>query len=132
MPEIVSATLDSLVEVIGIRDAGNLSDERLLLKCKQTTNIGNIVILTGKLSGDTSVTPNRDNVYWLPDGEVTTGEYIRIYSKDGKNQKADGKYGDDPAVFHNFYWGRTSPVWVANDAAIILTVQEWKLHKVKE
>ena len=131
MPEVVSAGLDAFIEVIGIKDAGNLTDERLLLKCKQTTSIGNILILAGKIAGDTRVTPSRDNVYWLPDGDVTEGEYIRIYSKAGTNQKTTGKYGDDPAVFHNFYWGKASAVWVLNDAIIIMTLQEWKMHKVQ-
>lgn len=122
--------LKSIIEIIGVRDSGNFDQERLLLKAKQNIDIGNFLVLTGMLADDKSVIPDRNDVYWFPDTTVAEGEFIRLYSKSGTNGKVAGKYGNNPATYHNFYWDKTSPVWTEkHNAAILLTLQEWVMHK---
>lgn len=124
--------MDTAFEFVAVRDKGKLDTERILLKCLHTRNIGATLILIGKRVDEKSVTPDRKNVFWLPDIDVQEGEFVRIYTKEGVNNKTIGKFGEEPATYHNLYWGKSSTMWdVTNNVVIIMALEEWKMYDVK-
>lgn len=115
------------LEIIGIRDPGSLDKERLLLRALETVKLSSYAIINVKSSGD-KMTILNDKIFWFGGTQiVNTGEFIRLYSKKGTYEKFESTYGDKPAVYHDFYWGQTEPVWDGkkSDGATIFKIDTW-------
>lgn len=116
------------LQIIGVRNAGNLIKERLLLKATEPIRPEHYIVVNVKQNTASSISILNDKVYWFSsDILVNTGEYIRLYTKSGVYKRVETTYGESPAVFHNFYWGLDSPVWSAEktDAVTVLKVNSW-------
>lgn len=115
------------LEIIGIRDAGNLDRERLLLRVLEPVKLENYVVVNVKSTNGDKLTILNDKVFWFPSVLANPGEFIRLYTKSGSYKKDTGKYGESPTVFHDFYWKLTVPVWdsVKSNAITIFKVNTW-------
>lgn len=121
------------LEIIGIRDAGNIDNERLLLRANAPIRPEYYIVVNVKQINATSLIPLNDKVYWFPSGGlVNTNEFIRLYSKGGTYKKEESKYGDEPAIFHDFYWGLDKSIWdgVNSNAVTVLKVNYWNTEKI--
>jgi len=116
------------LEIIGIRDAGNVDKERLLLRTIYPVSPEYYVIVNVKQGVANKMTILNDKVYWFPSGyQINAGEFIRLYTKKGTYSKEESKFGEQPAIFHNFYWGLDNPVWdgTLSDATTVLKIEGW-------
>lgn len=116
------------LEVIGIRDAGNVAKERLLLRANSTVDLIRYLIIDTHASGPTTVQDLNRNVFWFPKSEVESGDVIRLYSHVGTRSKTKGSYGDETVSYHNFYWGKSKPVWEGRaNAAVLVEIADWTI-----
>ena len=115
------------LEIIGIRDKGILDKERLLLRVLEPVKLENYVVINVKSTNGDKLTILNDKVFWFPVLLVNSGEYIRLYTKSGSYEKETGKYGEVPAIFHDFYWGLDVPIWdsVKSNAVTIFKLNTW-------
>jgi len=116
------------LEIIGIRDAGNIEKERLLLRAIYPVGPEYYIVVNVKQGTSDKLTILNDKVFWFPSGyQINAGEFIRLYTKKGKYSKEESKFGDQPAVYHNFYWDLENAVWDGqnSDAVTILKVEGW-------
>lgn len=114
-------------EIIGIRDAGDLDKERLLLRAMEPVSLEYYIVVNVKANGGGKLTILNDKVFWFPVVSVNAGEFVRLYTKSGSNEKKEGKYGEVLVTYHDFYWELNAAVWgdVASNAVTIFKVNNW-------
>lgn len=118
------------ITIQGVRDAGNLEQERVVLKVSASTDAGKYVLVAGNTANDGMVSATVRRSYWLPDKPVKANDLIVLYSKDGKTNEKQNKNG---TTSHFFYWGLKSSAWESNDAAaILMRIAEWEYNVVHE
>jgi hypothetical protein len=111
----------------GLRDSGNLENERLVFEVAETCDVGSYVVFaartdasTGKLQASTV-----PFCFWFPDKEVKTGDLVVVYSKNGELSVKTNKSG---ATSHFFYWRLETALW-KNFAPVLVEVASWKRFK---
>lgn len=116
------------LEVIGIRDAGNIERERLLLRANSAVDLIRYLIIDAHSSGPTTIQDINRNVFWFPKRSVESGNIIRLYSRVGRNDQTDGSYGDETVHYHNFYWNKPTAVWDGRaNAAVLVELADWHI-----
>ncbi|MDP2911025.1 MAG: hypothetical protein Q8N76_01660 [Candidatus Omnitrophota bacterium] len=120
-------TIVGAFEIIGIRDAGDLNSERLLLRAIEPASLEYYIVVNVKSNGGKGLTILNDKVFWFPVIPVNTGEYVRLYTKTGSYNKQNALYDKTPAIFHNFYWGLNASVWggINSNAVSVFKVNSW-------
>lgn len=112
-----------------VSDAGNLEDERLVLEAIGADDIGSYIIADSTYNENDTVSNKLRHTFWIPDKQVSKGDYIVIYTKSGKNKSKAKKDGTET---HFFYWGLERTVWnIGNDVATIFRIADWNYKKVK-
>jgi hypothetical protein len=116
------------VQITSVRDAGNLEKERVVMKVLEPTNIGLYTLLqTGYANGKVNIDVKR--TYWFPYKPISSGDFVVLYTKKGKNSEKD----INQAKSHFFYWELPEPIWSdADTAAVLLHSPEWQTHKEEE
>ena len=104
------------VRIRYVAGAGNIDKERLVMHVSSTADIGDFMLVrTGFLDDD--VTTDVKDSFWFPYERVEAKDLIVLYSKAGRTQR---KPLDDGRTAHFFFWGRSEPLWGANDVAPVL------------
>lgn len=110
------------IDIQSIADKGNYDKERLVLKVRSDTDIGDYIIIQSGFN-DGQVTIGTYQTYWFPYKPVTAGDLVVLYTKSGKENVKELKHGKRA---HFFYWGLISAIWNRNDRApVILHAPEW-------
>jgi hypothetical protein len=114
-------------EIIGIRDAGVLDKERILLRALELVKLEYYIIVNVKTTSENKLNVLNDKVFWFPVRTVNSGDFIRLYTKSGSYNREEANYGSEPAIFHNFFWGLDAPVWdgIKANAATIFKISDW-------
>ena len=110
------------VEISHVVENGNHEKERLVLKVKSSTDIGDYILMqTGY--NDESVTTNVKNTFWFPYKEVETQDLVVVYTRKGKASSKKLKNGN---TAHFFYWGIKKSIWDNEDRApVLLFAPDW-------
>jgi len=110
------------IEIQSVADRGNLEKERLVLKVKSSTDIGDhLVLQTGFSAGE--VTVEIYNAYWFAYRPVSAGDLVVLYTKSGQEKIRDLKQGGRA---HFFFWGLDSAIWNRLDRApVLLHAPQW-------
>lgn len=110
------------LKITAIREAGDLSKERLVMKAEASTDVGQYVLLRVD-TVDGKPTTSVRNTYWFPDKSINPGDYIVVYSKEGKSSEKEFKN----VVSHFFYWGSKETLWdEKNVGATVLHAPDWE------
>lgn len=111
-----------MLKFLRFREAGNLKLERVVFSAQETANVGNIILCRTR-SSDGYVFPEIYDSLWLPDIEVSKGDYVSVYTKSGVT---GSKVGPDGKTTHFFYWDRELAIWDADEvAAVLMNVASW-------
>ena len=110
------------IDIRSIADKGNHKKERLVLKVKANTDIGDyLVVQTGFKDGE--VTINTYEAYWFPYKAILSGDVVVLYTKNGRENVKELEGG---RKVHFFYWGLNSAIWDSKDKApVVLYAPEW-------
>ena len=110
------------IDIQSIADKGNYDKERLILKVRTDTDIGNYIVIQSGFN-DGEVTIVTFQTYWFPYKAVSAGDLVVLYTKSGKENEKELQEGKRA---HFFYWGLSSEIWKRNDRApVILHAPEW-------
>lgn len=114
------------LEILGVRDAGNLDKERLLLRAVEPLKTEYYLVVNARSSGD-KLTILNDKVFWFPVVQVNAGEYVRVFTKKGSYQRLESTFGDLPAIYHDFYWNQEKPICdnVNANAVTLFRINTW-------
>lgn len=111
-----------------VKDAGDLSNERVVLKVLDNINIGNYLIAETTYVAEGEVSEELRYVFWLPDKQVSKGDLVVVYTKEGNNKARKNKSGNKT---HFFYWGLDRTVWKKEDDAVTLfLIENWTMKRV--
>lgn len=93
------------LKVIGIRNAGE-SMERLLIRVVKDCNLRGYMVIDNTYEENGELSNVNRHVYVFPNYEVSEGNIIRLYTRQGTNKETDGTFGKTETVkYYNFYWG---------------------------
>jgi hypothetical protein len=112
------------IKITAIREAGNLSKERVVMKAEASTDIGQYIFFCVDTVDDQPTTSVR-NTYWFPNKNINPGDYVIVYSKEGKSSEKEFKN----VTSHFFYLGSNTTIWdIKNVGATILFAPEWESY----
>jgi hypothetical protein len=116
------------LEIVSIKDRGELERERIVIKVNAEDDVGKYALFCVK-QNDKGLTNKIFGAYWFPDNPVEPGDLIVLYSKSGKRSNKKTKGG----VTYFYYWWQKSPQWVdQNNAAVLLNCPDWKAFSPDE
>ncbi|MCK4947766.1 MAG: hypothetical protein KAS46_05290 [Candidatus Aureabacteria bacterium] len=123
----MSESIIGAFEIIGIRDAGNLAEERVLFRAIEPVSLEYYVVVNVKTTNGNKLIILNDKIFWFPIMSVNPGEFVRLYTKSGSYAKTTSTYGQLPATYHNYYWDLSAPIWdgVKSNAVTIFKVSNW-------
>lgn len=113
------------LNVIEIKNKNNIQKERIVLKALANINIGNyIIFLTNKVDNE-NFEANPNHVFWFPNKEVTKGDLVVLYTKEGKASVKDINEGNNKAYF---FYKKLNKEYFTNDekVAIVIEVSGWE------
>ena len=123
------------IEIVKVAGAGDVSQERVVLRMEESVDLINYVLLNAFSQGS-DVSDLNEHVFWFPSVVASQGDYVRLYTRAGEYTLTKGRFGENPARFHNFYWGKDASVWgespmhslLSSNAVVLLRISNW-IHK---
>ena len=113
--------------VHSIENNGVLQSERVLIQVKGSVNIGKYIISDTTYIDDKTVSNELRHIYWFPDKDVSAGDWIIIYTKDGTPRSY---INNNDTTIHELYWNLGKTVWNKDgDCAILFEIIEWMFKK---
>jgi hypothetical protein len=120
------------LRLVGIRSAGDLTKERVVLRARLKVDIGRYAIFAAVLdtNNDQVLSGGLEAAYWFEDQEVGKDDYVVLYSKKGATSS---KNNSDGSRSWFFYWDREETIWrPAVNAAVLAPIGTWtKLNAPK-
>lgn len=111
------------VAIRSIRSAGNLENERMVLKVLKDCDIGRYLTFDSTYTGEGKVSNLVRHPYWIPDREVKAGDLVIIYTKSGKQSQ---RTNSDGSTSHFFYRGLERTIWnQSGDCAVVVEIADW-------
>ncbi|HEY2330040.1 MAG TPA: hypothetical protein VGI63_09545 [Verrucomicrobiae bacterium] len=110
------------IQIIGIYDRGNLSNERLHLRALADIDLTFYAILDTFYTGDASIQAGQKTCYWFASRKILAGENIVLYTRGGtesKEVKADGTY-------HFVFRGLASALYTKPiNSSVVFEIMNW-------
>jgi hypothetical protein len=115
--------MEMTLKLINIENAGNLNDERVVLRASADVNIGKYILLRARTSPDNRVYSGPiPSAYWFETITIKASAFVVLYTKSGvRSQKAEN--GIDS---HFFYWGSASPIWTPAFRPTLIQAMNWE------
>lgn len=111
------------IEIQSIKDKGILPKERLVLKANRNCNIGMFFVFDTTYTDDGNISNLVRHPYWFPDKEVSEGDTIVLYTKEGQESVKKNKNG---TTSHFFYRDMGKTVWnQKGDCAVLFEIADW-------
>lgn len=117
----------SNIEIQYILDGAIPNRERVMFKVNYNDNAGfYIALLTTEITYNTvSIIPK--TVFWFPNQQVQTGDYIFLYTGLGINTKFTNKLG---TTSYNFYWNSKLTLFNnQKDSIVLMKADSWNYKK---
>lgn len=110
------------LEIQKVADKGNYNKERLILRAKAATDVGDYILIQAGYS-DGGVNIGIHNTYWFPYKDIGVGDLVVLYTKSGKENE---KVLSNGRKAHFFYWGLGEKTWDSGDKApVLMHAPEW-------
>ena len=110
--------------IVGIRNAGQLRDERIVIDVLEEMNLGDYLIFASKELNDSKIDSSIESPVWFPDITAVPGDRVVVYTREGSYRSAKTESG---GRIYFIYQGRSEPIFV--DAAIgvvLLHANDWE------
>lgn len=112
------------MKISAIADQGNLEKERVVLRVQEDLDL-TYYALFRCIRGANDIVRGGDipNVWWWSARKVKAGDYIVLYSKDGKRSE---KINGDGSTSYFYYWGQSTPIWTPKYRAACVNTSTWQ------
>ncbi|MCI5160783.1 MAG: hypothetical protein D3917_01910 [Candidatus Electrothrix sp. AX5] len=90
-------------DLYGVYERGIPNSERIVLKANQDVEMGSFGLLLGVKTINRVAQPINNRFFWFGEGIIKAGDWIHIYTSDGKNEKTTLANTDHPV--YALYWG---------------------------
>lgn len=117
-----------ILKITGVRDAGNLEKERIVMTASGPGDIGEFVLLQTGFR-EQSVTTGVFETFWFPDKPIAAGDFVVLYTKIGKQSDRPFK----ESTSHFFYWGLSGPIWQKPErAGVVMHAPDWQSFRAEQ
>lgn len=106
------------LEVYGVFDRGVPNKERIAILAKQPVNIGQHGVMIGIRENSGRALPIKDNLFWFGDAQLNAGDWLFIYTGDGKPSVSE--LPNSISRIFSIHWGRPKTVFDARELVPIL------------
>ncbi len=114
------------IKIIKINDAGNLPNERIVLKSLTDIDVGRFGIFRTGI-GTSGITNKVHNAYWFPDQLTRAGDLVVLYTKSGVSSSVKNK---DGSTTFFYYWGLSSTIWNdENKGSVVVAIPTWSVFQ---
>ena len=111
------------LEYVNVVSAGDLANERLVMKASVDLDVGLYLILLGANVGNDKIKSEAQQIsFWFPDKKIKSNDLVILYTKIGKTSE---KTLDSGATARFYYWNLSEPIWVAGHTPVIIEVKTW-------
>ncbi len=110
------------IEIDYIKDTNDSEKERVVFKVNQPTNLGGYVIAESVQVGESAISSEIKNPYWLPDQELKIGDLVVLYTKKGEKRSVLNK---DGSTTYFYYWGLNKPLSSEEKTCVVLFETSW-------
>jgi hypothetical protein len=112
------------LQLFNIESAGDLNNERVVLRATADTNIGRYIVLRARTSPENKVYSGPiPSAFWFDTITVKASAFVVLYSKQGLRSE---KAGDNGVVSHFFYWGLDTPAWTPQFKPVVIQAINWE------
>jgi hypothetical protein len=118
------------VQITSVAGAGDIAQERLIMKASGQDDMGLYAVFNGKISDKGAlVAGNVQDAYWFMNVKVNDGDLIILYTKVGTRSQ---KKTDDGITSHFFYWNRQKALWAPDRVPVLIATPTWQVFKRSE
>ena len=111
----------------GIRDAGEIDKERVVIDLLEDGNAGTLISASTVQKNKNAISPKINNPYWIPDQDVKKGDLLVIYTKKGNRNT---KENNDGTTSYFFYMSKNEPLYTNEDQTVaVFNIASWKFSK---
>ncbi len=119
-----------LLEIQYIKDAGDIENERIVMKALADCDIGNYFTFLSHYVDKTSVSTEVVSPFWFVSTTVCKGDIVVVYTKEGKRSS---KVNKDGSTSYFYYRNETQALCKnENVCAVLLEVAHWKSSGKKQ
>lgn len=116
------------IEIRYVRDPGELSKERVILRVTADDDIGRYILFDTTYYDDGTVSNAIRHSLWFPDKSVKGGDLVIAYTKAGTNSERKNENG---SISHFFYMGLGRTIWnESSDGVVLVEAKTWQVKKV--
>ena len=90
------------MEIIDIKDSGNLDKERTVFKVTQPVNLCIYMVAESVEIAENTFSSSVEHLFWLPDQDLKFGDLVVLYTKKGEKGSVINK---DGSTTYFYYWG---------------------------
>lgn len=118
------------IQIIKVKDAGDLDNERIIFKATKSCNINWYVLFDSTYESDGTPSNLWRHLYIFPDLEVEEGDFIWLYTKKGQNRQ---RTNNSQTTTHELFWGLGNTIWnngVTHDVAHLIKYVDSQSYKI--
>jgi hypothetical protein len=116
------------LEIVGVRDKGIISKERLVLRASDAGDAGDFIILCTETHSDgLPLSGSPVASFWMPDLIVDKGDFIILYTKTGVQAN---KMGSTGKTMYFYYLNKTNTIWNSTLCAVVCNVSGHDFERI--
>lgn len=96
------------IQILKVKDAGKIEDERIILKVERDCNINWYLLFDNTFDEAGNLSNLWRHLYIFPNIEVKAGDFIWLYTKCGTNSN---RPNDSNTTTYLLYWGLQNTIW---------------------
>ena len=109
----------------GIRSAGDLEKERVVLLAESDGDIGKHMLVFSTIVNNNKFSSRISSPFWFPDGLIKQGDLVIVYTKSGFPSSV---VNPDHSRSYFYYLGKESAQFSdAKVCAVLLDLASWKM-----
>jgi hypothetical protein len=118
-----------IFEITEIANAGDIDQERVVIKALQAGDIGRFAVFRNRAGADSGMqSGNISNAYWFQDRNLKAGDLVVLYTKAGTRSEKASNAG---STSYFFYWGLKQAIWADRSfRAALVNTSTWQFFKL--
>ena len=114
------------IKILGIKDAGNLEGERIILIAEDDVDIGNYMTCYVKETGKTTISTDIQSPFWFPNTKLKKGDKVVVYTREGQRGRKGGVNGSS---VYFYYRNDKEPLCRETTiGGIVLEISDWNFE----
>jgi hypothetical protein len=116
------------IKIHSVVGKGDLEKESVWLQVLEKDDIGMYLLSDTTYRDNGKISNELRHIYWFPDQNVEKGDWIHLFTKNGKNTSSKNEYN---TTTYSYYWNLGRTIWnKGGDAAVLFRIGDWEYKSV--